>query len=82
MILKKVYWWITRCWLRNVRGLSNSQIDTLLALRQYQRYPDRWNTVSAGRGKILEPSKEEKERWFDEEMLRRPGNDGPESLEG
>ncbi len=82
MLLKKIYWRITRCWLHNVRGLSNSQIDSLLALRQFLLYPDRWNKKVIDQKKAFEPSKEEKERWFDEEMLRRPGNDGPKSLEG
>ena len=69
-----------------MRGLSERQTDTLLALRQFQRYPDRWNAVSVNtslsRGTVLDASKEEKERWFDEEMLRRPGDDRLESLEG
>jgi hypothetical protein len=70
-------WKIVRWWLRKIRGMNRSQIDSYLALKQFQKYPERWDRKPLpNKGVFLEPREEEKERWFREEMLHRPGNNG------
>ena len=87
MFLKKIKWAIIRCWFKNVRRWNHKAISSYLVLKQYQKYPERWMkycTGPFGKKKVVtyKPSDEEKERWFDEKMLRRCRDNGIESLVG
>ena len=69
-------WKIIRWWLQVVRRMSRQQIDSYLALKQFQKYPERWERRPLpSKGVFYQPKKEEKERWFREEMLYRSGDD-------
>lgn len=87
MILKRLKWAIIRCWLKNIRRWSEKTISQHLVMEQFKKYPKRWVKYSTGvfgQPKVVthKPMDEEKERWFDEKMLRRCRDNGIESVAG
>lgn len=53
--------------------MDNVGISSYLTLKQFQKYPERWERkpLPSGKGVYYIPNEEEKERWFREEMLHR-----------
>lgn len=80
--VKKLYWKLFRQWMRITKRMDDENIEIYFVLRQLKKHPDRWERKLLP-GKVLsqQPKPEEKERWFREEMLCRPGNYRIESVD-
>ncbi len=88
MLLKQIKWAIIRFVLKFVHCWDEKIISQHLVMKQFKKYPKRWEKYCTGglfgKNKVCtyKPSSEEKERWFDEKMLRRRRDNGIESVAG